>query len=247
MAVTDITKQSKDGLGVSFETTFAEEVSGNAAPKCYLADPSTQLYVIPPSHSDVAALALESGGNLAAIKTNLTIQPAGISAASGLPVQGMTGGVPLPVNIVFTSTLVQATPVVTSNGSYSAGNEIGGLMTFAIGGNGGGCLDLVRVTSRSVLTTALKLYLFTSNPVNSTWSDKTTPSINSLDISSLLCVIPLPTADSALGTCTIWDALNIGAEFAGSMLYGVLVAVSAATLTSASASDITVALGVANN
>lgn len=247
MAVTDTPIPSKDGGGSPFTSTFAKEASGNVCPKVYQADPTTQAYINPPTHADVAALALETGGNLAAIKANTTVQAAGVSGASALPMQGVTGGVPVQVNIVDTSSLVQVTPVVTSNGVYSAGNEIGGLMTFAIGGNGGGRLNLVRVTSKTILTTALKLYLFTANPGASTWADKTAPSINPADIASLLCVIPLPTADSALGTCTLWDALNIVAEFSGLTLYGVLVAVSPATLTSASTADITVSLGVENN
>jgi hypothetical protein len=49
---------------------------------------------------NTSALALEAGGNLAAIKTNTTITVAGTPATSGLPVQGMTGGSPVPMSAV---------------------------------------------------------------------------------------------------------------------------------------------------
>ena len=50
---------------------------------------------------NTSALALEAGGNLAAIKTNTAITAAGTSATSGSGVQGMTGGVPMAVSGTF--------------------------------------------------------------------------------------------------------------------------------------------------
>jgi hypothetical protein len=223
---------------------------------------------------NTSALALETGGNLASIKTNTAVTAAGASATSGSPVQGMTGGVPLPVSgtffqttqpvslaslpglgagsaaigsIIGRTTMATATPVVTSNGAYAAGNEIGGLMTFPIGGAGSGTLMSVRVTSRSVLTTALKAYIFTTNPSNSTWTDKSATAINAADIASLLAIVTLNAPDRGLGTVTLWNAGAIGEQFVAANLYVVLVVVSAATLTSASTSDITVQLGVSDD
>ena len=48
---------------------------------------------------NTSALALETGGNLASIKTNTALTAAGTSATSGQGVQGMSGGVPLPVSL----------------------------------------------------------------------------------------------------------------------------------------------------
>jgi hypothetical protein len=223
---------------------------------------------------NTSALALETGGNLASIKTNTAVTAAGASATSGSPVQGMTGGVPLPVSgtffqttqpvslaslpglgagsaaigsIIGRTTMATATPVVTSNGAYAAGNEIGGLMTFPVGGAGSGTLLSVRVTSRSVLTTALKAYIFTTNPSHSTWTDKSATAINAADIASLLAIVTLNAPDSGLGTVTLWNAGAIGEQFVAANLYVVLVVVSAATLTSASVSDITVQVGVSDD
>jgi hypothetical protein len=252
---------------------------------------------------NTSALALETGGNLAQIKTNTAITPAGTTASSGQGIQGMTGGIPVPVagtffqttqpvsaaslplpsgaataagvaainttlgtpmqatggtvgiaagtnaigSIIGRTTMATATPAVTSNGAYAAGNEIGGLMSFAIGGAGSGTLMSLRVTSSSVLTTALKAYIFSAIPSNTTWTDKTAPAINAADIASLLAVLPLNAPDNGLGTHTLWELSGIAAQFVAANLYVVLVTVSAATLTSGTTSDITVQLGVSDD
>jgi hypothetical protein len=226
-------------------------------------------------------------GWLSGIYIKLNGTQAGTSATNGPSVQGMTGGVPMPVSgtfwqatqpisaaslplpagaataanqlaplpagtnpigsIIGRTTMVSATPAVTSNGAYAAGNEIGGLMTFPIGGAGSGTLMSMRVTSKSVLTAALKAYIFSVNPSNTTWADKTAPAINAADISSLLAVVTLSSPDSGLGTHTLWELSGIAAQFVAANLYVVLVTVSAATLTSGTASDITVQLGVSDD
>jgi hypothetical protein len=174
-------------------------------------------------------------------------------AALGTPMQatggtvGLIAGTAAIGSIIGRTTMASATPVVTSNGAYAAGNEIGGLMTFPIGGAGSGTLLSVRVTSRSVLTTALKAYIFTTNPSNSTWTDKSATAINTADIASLLAIVTLNAPDNGLGTHTLWNAGAIGEQFVAANLYVVLVVVSAATLTSASVSDITVQLGVSDD
>ncbi len=144
-----------------------------------------------------------------------------------------------------TSMLLQ-TPAVTSNGAYVAGRQVGPLIVFARSSNGGTLMS-ARVTSRSILTTTLKLYIFTTNPTNSTWGNNVAPAINAADIPFLLCAIPLIAPDSGLGTHTIWNTGGLGTQFTGSTLYGVLVTVSAATLTSTSTSDITVEIGISED
>ncbi len=118
-------------------------------------------------------------------------------------------------------------------------------MNFPVGGAGSGTLKSMRVTSRSVLTTALKAYIFSANPSHTTWTNKTAPAINAADSASLLDVVPLfPSSD--LGIHTLWSALS-GAQFVGANLYVILVALSAATLTSSSTSDFPVQLGIADD
>jgi hypothetical protein len=150
-----------------------------------------------------------------------------------------------PVPILGRSTVTAITPVVTSNGVYAAGNIIGGLMTFPTGGIGSGTLMSLSATSRSVLSTALKAYVFIANPAASTWTDRTAPAINVADIASLLGIFTLSGQDSGLGTCTVWNLPGIGVQFAAANLYVIAVPVAGVTLTSASTSDFTMRLGVA--
>ncbi|MGQ0446145.1 MAG: hypothetical protein ACT4O2_13725 [Beijerinckiaceae bacterium] len=188
--------------------------------------------------------------------------PAGAATAAGVAAINTTLGTPMQAtggivgiaagtnaigSIIGRTSMVTATPAVTSNGAYAAGNEIGGLMTFAIGGAGSGTLMSMRVTSRSVLSTALKAYIFSANPASTTWTDNTAPAINAADIVKLLAVIPLNAPDNGLGTHTLWELGGIATQFVAANLYVVLVTVSAATLTSGTASDFTVQLGVSDD
>ena len=168
----------------------------------------------------------------------LLAEPAGGTFIT--PMQ-QTGG---SVTVIGRTTMATVTPVVTSNGVYAAGHQIGGLMTFAVGGAGSGALMSIRVTSRSVLTTGLNAYIFTTNPTNTTWTNNTAPAINAADIASLLGNVLLNSPDSGLGTVTLWSGSPLGAQFVGANLYVVLTVISGATLTSTSASDITVQLGI---
>jgi hypothetical protein len=172
--------------------------------------------------------------------------PAGAATAAN-QIAPLAAGTNAIGSIIGRTTMATVTPTVTSNGAYAAGNEIGGLMTFAIGGAGSGTLLSLRVTSKSILTTALQAYIFSANPANSTWTDKSAPAINAPDVASLLDVIPLNAPFSGLGTHTLWNIGGIGTQFVAANLYVVLVTVSAATLTSASTSDITVQIGVSDD
>ncbi|MGH6794447.1 MAG: hypothetical protein ACREDD_09000 [Methylocella sp.] len=262
---------------------------------------------------NTSALALETGGNLAAIKTNTALAAAATSAGAAAPVQGVTGGVPLRVSGTFfqatqpvsaaslplptgaatsanqapaaaqgsttsgqTGPLVQAAAtfrppsylaattnplssdqagqlrvsrgtaemnigVTTTAGAYTAGQEVGELISFA-NAVPAGVLQSICVTSKSVVTGSLKAYLFATNPNSSTWADKTTPAINAADLSKLLGYVTLNAPDSGLGTSTIWSAGNVGFGITQTTFFIVLVAVAAITL--GSTSDINVHLTV---
>jgi hypothetical protein len=143
------------------------------------------------------------------------------------------------------STMSLQTPTVTSNGVYTSGFEIGGLMTFPVGGAGtGGCLTSITVTSKSILATGLVVFVFAANPASSTWTDHTSPAINTADVAKLLCTIPLNIYFNGLGTMTVWDAGQLGMQFSAANLYAVIIASGSATLTSSSTGDFTVQLGM---
>jgi hypothetical protein len=75
---------------------------------------------------NTSALAIETGGNLASIKTNTALTAAGATAANGQGIQGMTGGVPVPVSGTFWQTTqpmsVASLPLPAGAASESGGN-----------------------------------------------------------------------------------------------------------------------------
>lgn len=138
-------------------------------------------------------------------------------------------------------------PAITSASVYAAGNIVGGLMTFNNAfANSSGILQSIIIKSKSIQTSAFKLYLFSQQPTNSTWTDKTAPAINALDLAYLVDFFIFAAPDSGLGTMTIYSQDGLGKAIAntagGNQLYGVLVAVGTPTFNSSS--DISVALGV---
>ena len=161
--------------------------------------------------------------------------------------QTKAGGIPVTLSSDVTAS-VTVTPTVTA-AAYSTGNEVGGLLTFtsAVGAALGGIVQSIAVTSKSIQTTGLKLYLFSANPSNSTWTDKSTPAINVADLPGLLGSYTLGSADSGLGTMTVWNLDGISKSFRSTTtsLYGVLVAVG--TPTFASTSDVSVTVSVLND
>jgi hypothetical protein len=202
-----------------------------------------------------ASLPLPAGAGTAANQASQLTQETASATALGTPADaawtsGAGSAIALLKKIAAASegasSMPVVVPVVTSNGAYAAGNEIGGLMTFPVGGSGtGGTLMSMRVTSRTAaLTTPLMAFVFTTIPAASTWTDKTAPAINTADIASILCAVPLSNPIGGLGTMTIWNAGNIGMQFLAANLYVVIVTVSAITLASTSASDLTVELGM---
>lgn len=126
---------------------------------------------------------------------------------------------------------VCVTPTITAN-TYSAGQEVGGLMTFANAFNtsGRGIIQSIAVDSKTKQTAGtLRLYTFVGNPSNSTWTDRGTPAINAADVFKVRTPIDLPTPYYDLGTHTVWGAFGVGQAInaGGTSLYAVLVATSA--------------------
>jgi hypothetical protein len=148
--------------------------------------------------------------------------------------------------LVSSETNVVSTPTITGGAYATPGLEVGGLMTFAnaMASSLSGRLQSICIKCKTVQTTNLKLYVFDTNPTNSTWANNATPAINAADIPYLMGVYTLSQPDSGLGTETLWCLDNINKLFvaASTSLYAVLVAV--ATPTFVSTSDIAVKLSV---
>lgn len=160
------------------------------------------------------------------------------TASSSVPVTLPTDGAPI--------SLAQ-TPVVTAS-SYTTGFEVGGLMTFSSIGrapNSSGIIQDVTLTSKTVQTAEFDIYLFNSNPSNSTWTDHASPAINAADVSKLIGVVKMTKNYSGLGTHTIYkpdETTFAPIPFSGATLYAVMVVVG--TPTFGSTSDLVVTLGV---
>lgn len=248
MTATNSVEPAKDGNAAAFNLTFAaESVSGNKAQKTYLGEPVGETIITPAQDgTDGTGITAPTGaigirGWLSGIYSKL----AGAIAVNVSSLPALTAGTAAIGSIIGRTTMVTATPVVTSNGVYVGGNEIGGLMTFPVGGAGtGGTFMSITITSKSVLASGLIAFVFTANPSSSTWTDKITPAINTADIAKLLCAVPLNIYYTGLGTMTEWDAGDLGAQFSAANLYVVLIADGSITLTSTSTSDFTVQLGM---
>ena len=169
---------------------------------------------------------------------------------------GTTNGVqvnaalPAGTNIIGSnlsrSASVAVTPAITASSAYTAGNEVGGLMTFAsmFGTANSGIVQDIKIKCKSVQTVQFTLYIFKTNPTNSTWTDKSAPAINAADIPFLEVAIPFTAPYSGLGTHTLYsvDAAGIEIVASSTSLYAVLV--TSGTPTFASTSDITVEIVV---
>jgi len=193
-----------------------------------------------------AGLICDANGNL-----NVNVKLGGGSSSVTI-LGGTNGATPVPVSIATTLPIAPPTTVwlsegltVTSGSAYSSGNEVGQLITLTLPtGYLSGILEGIQVNVKSSQSNAYKLYLFTANPSNSTWSDKTTPAANVAD--RFLAIGPFNVAvyDNGLGTGTYYTLSGIASPFvsATSTLYAVLVTTAAVTFTSTT--DVQISLGI---
>jgi hypothetical protein len=117
---------------------------------------------------------------------------------------------------------VCATPTVTAASAYVAGNVVGGLITltaFRSSAQGapdnGGIMQSIRITSKSVIAGEMDVFQFNANPTNTTFTDKTNPAINALDVTKVLPMIAMATGSSKLGTMTVWGVDGLGRAHVG--------------------------------
>jgi len=136
------------------------------------------------------------------------------------------------------------TLTVTASSAYTANNEVGGLIAlnpaFRSSAQGapdqGGITQSIRLTSKSAQTATFKAYQFSGNPSASTWTDKTAPAITSADIQKVLPPLTLSTADSSLGTMTVYgaDAIARAHISAAQIDYWILTTTGTPTFTATS-------------
>ena len=191
----------------------------------------------------VANIVLAAGANI--------IGKVGIDQTTAGVTNGANTNAALPAgsNIIGSVLGRTSAPSVTpaiSTSAYSAGNVVGGLLAFtnAVDAAQSGLLENATLNILSVQTAAFTLYLFSANPSASTFNDKAAPNIAAADVPKLIDAISLATPLSGLGTHTLYAADSIGRAvvLAATTLYAVLI--TTGTPTFASASDVTVSLGI---
>lgn len=167
----------------------------------------------------------------------------------------LAGGLPDIANAqnVIATRFGSASPTVDTGGAYATGELIGGKLTFT---NllrptvGTGYLVSVNLVDKAAQAVDLELWLFSSNPTNTTFTDQAAFDLDDADLSKVAAVINLGSATRfALADNSVHfvgslalpiRGLNASSQASGT-LYGALVARGA--YTGASASDITIILG----
>ncbi len=146
--------------------------------------------------------------------------------------------------------VVSVTPTADTS-IYASGDVIGGLMTFsnAVGYQSTtGIVTSATVSDKNSTASDLELWVFSSNPSASTFTDQAAFTIADADITKVISVI-------SLGSTSRFDAASNGVKYLGSIscpvsttsktLYAVLV--SRGTPTFATSSDVTVKLAIASD
>ena len=156
-------------------------------------------------------------------------------ANSGGILTGVTSSTQLPVASYTSTKQVQINPTNTIGSGYSTGNCIGGKLTFPnVTRVNSGIIQSITIVSKTSNSVGYKLYIFSSNPINSTFTDKTNPSINALDLPFLIDQFAINAYDNGLGTMTIYPFDNVGRSFysTDNSLYAILVPTAGVTYTS---------------
>ena len=134
---------------------------------------------------------------------------------------------------------VTVAPTVT-NGAYSAGNIMGGLLTFptGVGNNETVVVNEVSVMIKAAVTPTLYFVLLTADPTATTKTDKAAYSLNAADAFKVRKTIPVttlydhgtPNEYSSGNVVVVVKTVGSGSD----NLYGLLVDATGVTLTSTS-------------
>jgi hypothetical protein len=121
-------------------------------------------------------------------------------------------------------------PTVTS-ATYAANVVMGGLLSFAnlFTSTGSGIIQSISIDFTTVQSVGFKLYPFTSNPSNTTWTEHSAASINSADIFKVDPFISLTNYDGGLGTMTNYSLTGLGQSYSSGGTTGYFVLVPTAT------------------
>lgn len=181
---------------------------------------------------DYIPLTTDSSGNLRSLVT-------GTVALSATEVHmGQVGG---------TTQIVQVTPTVSTTPAYTAGDIIGGIMTFTNAlriTSGTGAVLSVNVTEVGTQKAAIDLILFSASPAGGTYTDNGAPTWDTGDYNKLLGVIHVLAADyTTYGAISVATVRNQPVGVWGNAvanIYGVMVAVGTPTYSATTSLRITI-------
>jgi hypothetical protein len=131
---------------------------------------------------------------------------------------------------------------------YTVGQNIGGLVTFALPRLASGTITELEIKSFVGSTAALTAYCFTASPTASTITDKATFVLGAADLNKLVIFpqVLTPSVNGAGSTSGFMEAVNTRRFQATNAIYCAYV-VGAAGITPASATDIRVGLQFTQN
>ena len=136
------------------------------------------------------------------------------------------------------------TPTISTS-AYTAGDSIGGVMTFSTVNRSSGesiRLDSVQVADNADIGAAMDLVLFDRNPASGTFTDNAAADPTDTEINQIVGVIAIGSYSSFNDNSVSDTAVNRSMVLNGTDLFGVLVARSAPTFVATS--DLTVTLTI---
>lgn len=137
--------------------------------------------------------------------------------------------------------VVNVQPTVT-NGAYSAGDIVGGLLTFQLPSIAKFLLSGIQVAIKAAVTPSLTLVLFSADPSATTKTDNAAYSLNAADVFKVIGSFPVSTLYDH-GTPNIYSnetlAFVVSPETTTGCIYGLLIDATGVTLTSTSDIQVT--------
>ena len=131
---------------------------------------------------------------------------------------------------------VVVAPTVTA-GAYSAGDIMGGLLTFRVGYKGAMIVNEILVALKVAVTPSLTLVLFEADPSATTQTDNAAYSLNAADVFKVRKSVPVSTlydhgTPNTYGSGSINIVMNTAPDT--DIIYGLLIDATGVTLTGTS-------------
>lgn len=191
----------------------------------------------------VSIIGYDSGTGLPCIAGQTATCKVAISG-SGSSSEVTQGTTPWLVS-VGTAGRIDVTPTV-QNAAYSSGNDIGGLIALTLPRTASGYIQSVSVKFIGGATTQVNVFLFDSNPSSSTFTDKSTFTIATADVSKQINKLGLALTPAAVvgETATAATIDNYAKPFnaTGTIYMAIAATALPGALTPASTTDMRVSI-----